>query len=799
MVRGLQRNWITGAAILSGVLAASLAWLTASGNLPTTFAQEKQPPGGTNVLPPPEPPFKGTIGQSYKDSKEDFPPPVKAPAGAPNIVLILLDDVGFGHTSTFGGPIQTPNFDKLAANGARYNRFHTTGICSPSRVALLSGRNHHQCGVGTITELCSGYPGYTGIWSSRCASVAEVVRQHGYSTAAFGKWHQTPVWETTSTGPFDRWPTSKGFESFYGFHGGETSQYDPNLFRNTTPVEAPWKAEKGYHLDQDLADEAIRWMRSQRSVAPDKPFFLYYATGSAHSPIHGPKEWADKYKGQFDQGWDKLREETFERQKKLGVIPADTKLTRRHKEIPSWESQSADAKRLLAREMEVFAGFLSHTDHQVGRVLDHVASLPDADNTLIIFIAGDNGPSGEGGMVGALDSMQAQNGFPNTVEHQLKHIDQWGRHGTDPHIAVPWAWAASTPFGWMKRVPSHLGGTRNPMVVAWPKRMQQQGTVRSQFLHLVDVAPTICDAIGIPFPDSVNGVNQTPLAGVSFLKSITDAKAPETRTTQYFEVGGHRAIYHEGWMASARHGVPWELIGSTGNFDKDQWELYDLANDFSQSNDLAAKQPDKLKALQTLFEREAKKYDVFPLDDRAVERIGNPLQPSLIRGKDKFIYYPGAVRIMEANSPPTKMRSHTITAEVEIPKDGAEGVVVACGGPAGYTLYIKGGKLVYEYNLFGMERYTITSSQEVPTGKATLRFEYDQQGKELGTGGVGRLLIDGKKVGEGKLEKQVPFVFSASETLDVGMDLGTTVSEVYRDKRPFAFTGKVEKVTFELK
>ncbi|MCI0333125.1 MAG: arylsulfatase [Planctomycetes bacterium] len=750
-------------------------------------------------LPTPAPPFKGTIGKTYKDSKEDFPTPVKAPAGAPNIVLILLDDVGFGHTSTFGGPIQTPNLDKLAARGARYNRFHTTAICSPTRAALLSGRNHHQCGVGTITELCSGYPGYTGIWSSRCACIAEILRQFGYSTAMFGKWHLTPVWETSPIGPFDRWPSGRGFEYSYGFHGGETSQWEPNLFRNTTPVEAPAKAEQGYHLDRDLADEAIGWIRKHQSVAPEKPYFAYYATGSAHAPIHGPKQWADKYKGKFNQGWDRLREETFERQEKLGVIPANAKLTPRHKEIPSWESRSPDEKRLLAREMEVFAGFLSHTDHQIGRLLDYVASLPDADNTMIMFIVGDNGPSGEGGMVGALDAMQAQNGYPDTVERQLKKLAEWGGPGTEPHIAVSWAWAASTPFGWMKRVPSHLGGTRNPMIVVWPKQIKDNQAVRSQFLHVIDVAPTICDAVGIQYPDSVNGVKQTPLAGVSFLKTFADPKAPEVRTTQYFEVGGHRAIYHKGWMASARHGVPWELIGSLGNFDRDKWELYDLSKDFSQADDLAAKQPDKLKALQLLFDAEAKKYDVFPLDDRAVERVGNPLQPSLIRGKTKFVYYPGAVRITEANAPPTKMRSHSITAEVEIPKEDAEGVVVACGGPAGYTIYVKGGKLIYEYNLFGLERYTITSSQDVPTGKVTLGFEYEQQGKEPGSGGVGRLYVDGKKVGEGKLEKQIPFIFSASESLDIGMDLGSTVSHVYHDERPFAFSGKIEKVTFELK
>jgi arylsulfatase len=784
---------------LGALTGASLAWLTLSGALPTTFAQEKQPPGGSNVLPPPEPPFKGKIGESYKDSKEDFPAPVKAPAGAPNIVLIMLDDVGFGHTSTFGGPIQTPKLDKLAARGARYNRLHTTAICSPTRAALLTGRNHHQCGVGTITELCSGYPGYTGIWPNRCASIAEILRQNGYSTAMFGKWHLTPVWETSAVGPFDRWPTGKGFEYFYGFHGGETSQWQPNLYRNTTPVEAPGKAEQGYHLDKDLADEAIRWIRQQQSVAPDKPFFTYYATGSAHAPIHGPKQWADKYKGKFDQGWDKLREETFERQKKLGVIPPDTKLTPRPKEIPSWESQTADAKRLYGREMEVFAGFLAHTDDQIGRLLDYVASLPQADNTMIIFIVGDNGPSAEGGMVGALDAMQAQNGYPDTVERQLKKLDQWGEHGTEPHIAVPWAWGGSAPFAWMKRVPSHLGGTRNPMVIVWPKQIKDTQAMRSQFLHVIDVAPTICDAVGIPYPDSVNGVKQTPLAGVSFLKTFADPKTPEVRTTQYFEVGGHRAIYHEGWIACARHGVPWELIGSIGNFDKDRWELYDLTKDFSQADDLATRHPDKLKELQALFVVEAKKYDVFPLDDRAVERVGNPLQPSLIRGKTKFVYYPGAVRITEANSPPTKMRSHSITAEVDIPKGGAEGVVVACGGPAGYTLYIKEGKLIYEYNLFGLERYTITSNQDVPTGKVTLAFEYEQQGKKLGEGGVGRLSIDGKQVGKGKLEKQIPFIFSASETLDVGMDLGTTVSRDYHAQRPFAFTGKIEKVTFELK
>jgi arylsulfatase A-like enzyme len=755
------------------------------------------------ALPLPTPAFKGKIGKTFETSSQDFPQPTQAPKGAPNVVVILLDDVGFGHPGTFGGPIPTPNLDKLASAGLRYNRFHTTAICSPTRAAVLTGLNHHQVGFGTIAELSTGYPGYDSVWPLEAVTVAEVLKQNGYSTAAWGKWHNTPDWETSPIGPFKRWPTGLGFEYWYGFHGGETSQWEPQLFRNETPVEPPKRPEQGYHLTEDITDDAISWVHRQKSIAPDKPFFIYFAPGAAHAPLHAPKEWIDKFKGQFDQGWDKVREETISRQKKLGVIPTDTTLTPRPKEIEAWDSLSPEAKRLYARHQEVYAGFLAHADYHVGRLLDAIKALPDANNTMIIYIAGDNGPSAEGSLTGTLNNMMTQSGIPDTVARQLPMIDEIGGPQHENHYPVGWSWAGSSPFQWMKRVPSHFGGTRNGMVVSWPARINDKGGLRTQFHHVVDIVPTIYEAAGVTAPTKVDGIAQTPIAGVSMLYSFNDAVAPGTRHTQYFETGGHRAIYHDGWVATAFHGVPWELSGSVGNFDADKWELYNIDKDFSEANDLAAKEPDKLKELQSLFDEEARKYDVYPLDDRFVERAINPERPSVVRGRTTFSYSAGTTRIPEGSAPPIYQHSHKITANIVVPDSKTEGVIIATGGgSAGYSLFVKGGKVIYEYNFFGRATYRVVSTLPLPTGDVEVVLDYTQKPFKPfleSTGGPARLFINGKPAGEGEIANVTPGRFSATETLDIGMDLGSTVSADYRDKAPFAFTGTIKNVTVDLK
>jgi len=789
---GTRGRWL-GLAVLA-VLVAGIAWSAAVG-----VAGEEEGADPTS-LPTPLPPFKGKIGKTYEDSEQDYPQPVQAPEGAPNVVVILIDDLGFGHPSTFGGPIPTPALDSLAAGGIVYNRFHTTAICSPTRAALLTGRNHHQCATGTITELSTGYPGYHSVWPRSCASVAEVLKGHGYSTAAWGKWHNTPDWETSPIGPFERWPTGLGFEYWYGFQGGETSQWYPQLFRNTTPMEPPKTPEEGYHITEDLTDDAIAWLKRQASIAPDKPYFMYFATGATHAPLHAPEEWIAKYEGKFDQGWDKVREETLARQKALGMVPESTKLTPRPKEIPGWDGLSDDAKRLYARHQEAFAGFLAHTDYHVGRLLAAIRALPGGENTLVFYVAGDNGPSAEGSLTGTTNNMMTQNGLPDTVESQIHEIGEIGGPKHENHYPVGWAWAGSSPFQWMKRVPSHFGGTRNGLVVSWPKRIAPDGKVRSQFHHVIDIVPTIYEVVGIPAPTRVNGIAQQEMAGTSMQYSFGDADAPGTRTTQYFETGGHRAIYHDGWVAAAFHGVPWELTGSK-DFAKDKWELYNIEEDFSEAVDLADQYPEKVKELQAIFDREAEKYGVFPLDDRFAERAVNPERPSVTRGRTEFVYASGTTRVPEGSAPPIYQRSHRVTCAVDVPAEGGDGVLVAEGGSSGgYTLYVRDGKLVYEYNFFGKERYKVESKASLPSGQAEIAFEYVQGPVEEGNpaaGGTITLLVNGEPVGSGELGHVVPARFSATETLDVGMDLGSTVSETY--VAPFSFPGQIRLVTFQLK
>ncbi|MFV0301238.1 MAG: arylsulfatase [Paracoccus sp. (in: a-proteobacteria)] len=779
-----------------------LAVFLAAGMLLAAPVQAQDVPTDGSVLPLPPPAFKGTIGKSFADSTQDYPQPVTPPEGAPNVVLILIDDLGYGQPGTFGGPVPTPAMDALAEDGLRFTRMHTTAICSPTRAALLTGRNHHEVGFGTITELSTGFPGYNSLWPRSTASIAEMLKDNGYSTAAFGKWHNTPDWETSPIGPFEHWPTGLGFEYWYGFQGGETSQWEPQLFRGTTPVEPDRRPEDGYNLNVDLTDDAIAWINRQQSISPDKPFFVYFAPGAVHAPLHVGPDWIGKFAGQFDQGWDKVREETLARQKELGVVPENTVLTARPEEIEAWDALDDDARRLYARHQEVFAGFLAQTDFELGRLIDAVHALPDSDNTLIILIAGDNGPSAEGSLTGTLNNIMTQNGIPDTVAGQLPEIDRIGGPDHENHYPVGWAWAGSAPFQWMKRVPSHFGGTRNGMVISWPARITDNGGIRSQFHHVVDVAPTILEAAGLMEPKIVNGAEQLPIEGVSMEYTFADANAPGTRHTQYFETGGHRAIYHDGWVAASFHGAPWLLTGSVG-FDDNQWSLYNIDEDFSESKDLAAENPEKLEELKKLFDEEAAHNEVFPLDDRFAERVRNPERPSFIRGKTSFSYAPGTVRIPEGNAPPIYQASHVITAEIEIPEGGAEGVILAEGGASGgYALFLEKGVPVYEYNFFGQESYRVAGSTALAPGRHTIVLDYRQQPFEPGkdvTGGPATLSVDGTEVARGDVARVVPARFSATETLDIGMDLGATVSKSYREQAPFAFTGSIEKVSFEMK
>lgn len=766
-----------------------------------TMASAQDAPRDGSVLPLPPAPFGGVITETFEGSTQDYPQPVTPPEGAPNVVVIIIDDLGFGQPGTFGGPVPTPTLDALAEEGLRFTRFHTTAICSPTRAALLTGRNHHQSGFGTISELSTGYPGYNSIWPRSSGTIAEILKDHGYSTAAFGKWHNTPDWETSPMGPFDRWPTGLGFEYWYGFQGGETSQWEPQLFLNTTPVEPGLRPEEGYHLNIDLVDHAISWIDRQNSIAPDKPFFLYFAPGAVHAPLHVSEDWIDRFAGDFDQGWDAVREETLARQKQLGIVPEATDLTPRPAEIEAWDGLGVDEKRLFARHQEVFAGFLAQTDHEIGRLIERVQTMPEADNTLIVLIAGDNGASAEGSITGTLNNVMTQNGIPDTVEAQLAMIDEIGSSPAhENHYPVGWAWAGSSPFQWMKRVPSHFGGTRNGMIVSWPAQISDTGGIRTQFHHVVDIAPTILEAVGISEPRVVNGVDQTPMTGVSMGYSFSDADAPGTRLTQYFETGGHRALYHDGWVAASFHGVPWELSGSIG-FDDSVWELYNIEEDPAQANDLAAENPEKLAELQAIFDEEARKFDVYPLDDRFAARLTNSERPSVTRGRSSFTYAPGTTRIPEGSAAPVYQRSHTITAEIEVPEGGASGVLIANGGSsAGYTLYLEDGIPVYEFNFFGRDVYRVAGDAPLAPGPHTITMIYEQQpfeGTDV-TGGTATLLVDDTVVGSGEIAQVVPSRYSATETLDIGMDLGATVSPAYREEAPFAFTGSIEQVSVEL-
>jgi arylsulfatase len=749
------------------------------------------------VLPKPEAPFQGKIGRTVKDSTPDFPRGVEAPAGAPNVLLILTDDVGFGASGTFGGPIQTPNFQRIADAGLRYNMFHTTALCSPTRAALITGRNHHTNASGVITEMATGYPGYNSLIPRSSGSVGQGLRENGYNTSWFGKMHNVPDWMSSQAGPFDLWPSGLGFEYFYGFIGGDSDQWHPALYENTKPIE-PYLGNPKYILDRDLADKAITWMRMQHALAPNKPWFLYYATGTAHAPHHAPQEWIARYKGQFDQGWDKVREETLARQIKLGIVPANTQLTKRPDEIPAWDSLSPDHKRLYARMMEVYAGALSHADYQIGRLLDAVQESGQLENTLVIFIMGDNGASAEGSLQGTTNEVGTNaNGVTESLPYLLSMMDQLGGPTTYNHYPVGWAHAMDSPMQWTKQVASHFGGTRNGMVISWPARIKAGGGIRSQFSHIIDVVPTIYEATGITPPTVMDGVQQKPLEGVSLVYTFADADAPTRHSTQYFELVGNRAIYKDGWMASTTPlRLPWVTSGFEPNPDDFKWELYNISEDFSQANNLVEKNPSKLKELQDAFDVEAKKYNVYPLDSSFVSRIDPAIRPSLTRGRTEFTYYPGMVRIPEGSAPNFKNKSWVIAAEVTIPENGSNGVLATIGGHfGGWALLMQDSKprFVYAFSNQAEHKFQITSDQPVPAGDHVVRFSLKYDGGGIGKGATGTLFVDGKPVAEGRIPRTIPIRFSLDETFDIASDTGTPVVQDYADKMPFVFTGTLKK------
>lgn len=760
--------------------------------------QEASTTGTTQVLPYPDFHFKGSIGRTIDESDPpEFPQPVRPPQGAPNIVYILIDDAGYGQFGTFGGQVQTPGLDSVAASGLRYTRFHTTALCSPTRAALLTGRNHHSTGTGVITEAATGYDGYTGIIGKNVGTIAEVLRQHGYATAWFGKNHNTPDWETSQVGPFDRWPSGLGFDYFYGFMGGDMDQWQPTLYENHELV--PRSTDPNYILTPDLVDHAIAWLRRTRSVAADKPYFLYMSTGATHAPHHVSPQFLEKYQGKFHQGWDKYREETFARQKKLGVVPENAVLTPRPKELPAWDSLSADQKKLFSRMMEVFAAFTDETDHEMSRLLELVRSLPDADNTLIFYEVGDNGASAEGGLVGLLNENSFFNNVPESLEDNLKHMDELGGPKHFNHFPAGWAWAMNTPFQWTKQIASHLGGVRNPVAISWPARIKDKGGVRHQFHHVIDIAPTIYEACGIQFPDILNGVAQKPIEGVSMLYSFDKADAPDRRRTQYFEMFINRALYHDGWWAASRVNIPWEGSAKAANPDTATWELYNLEEDFTQANDLASSNPQKLRDLQDMWWSEAARYSVLPLDGRKTERLNGELQgrPSLAGKRNSFTYYPGTEGLPAGSAPNVLNKSFTVTAEIENDTDQPEGAIFSLGGgDGGYGLYVLDGKPVFAGNFLSRSIARAASESALPKGAVKVRGEFKYDGDGMGKGGTLSLFVNDKKVADARLEQTQAITLGLGGTLDIGIDTGSPVDDAYTP--PFSFNGKIEQVTVEL-
>jgi arylsulfatase A-like enzyme len=780
-------------------LRLAAAWLSASLLSPfltssTIHAQE--------VLPRAEAAFTGKIGLTYKDS-EAVKPQLKVPAtfglkDAPNVLIVLIDDCGYGQMGTFGGGIPTPAMDRIANNGLRFTRFHTTALCSPTRAALLTGRNHHSVGSGVIGEAGTGFPGYSGIIPNSAATFAEVLREYGYANAWFGKNHNIPDWETSLVGPFDRWSEGLGFDYFYGFVGGDTDQYHPALVENRSRIEPPATNEDGspYHFTTDIADKAIRTIRASKAVAPQRPFFVYFATGATHAPHQVPQDWIAKFKGKFDGGWDKYREETFARQQRMGIVPKTATLTPRPASLPAWNSLPESEKKVYARMMEVFAAFTAHTDYEVGRLLDSIEEMGELDNTLVLYMAGDNGSSAEGGINGLLNEMTFFNGIPEPLDAKLAAIDSLGSDKHYNHFPAAWAWAMDTPFQWTKQIASHFGGTRNGLAVSWPKGIKARGEIRDQFHHVIDIAPTILDVVGVEAPASFNGVAQKPIEGVSMAYAFDDAKAEDRRTTQYFEMLGNQGIYHDGWMASAVRGVPWLSENSPADLLAMPWELYHIDEDFTQAHDVAKENPEKLDSMVKLFFAEAAKYNVLPLDDRKTERLNVDNRPSLTAGRTSFTY-PNLLRLPEGASPDLKHKSHTITANVVIPGPGAEGILVTQGGRfAGFGLLVKDGKLVYHYNLAGVNRYTIESTKRIPSGEVALKAVYASDADKPFAGATVTLFANDQLIGKGRVEKSIPNRVTLDETFDVGFDTGTPVMEGY--EMPFQFTGKLNTVAIEL-
>jgi len=773
-------------------------------------------------IPPPPMPFGGVIKESVKDSTPYWPPRVVAPKGAPNILLIMTDDQGYGISSTFGGVIPTPAMDRVAKAGLRYTQFHSTALCSPTRAALITGRNHHTVGAGVVGELATGYAGYDSIIGPEHATIGEILKENGYATSWFGKEHNTPTFQYSLAGPYDQWPSGMGFEYFYGFMGGETDQWTPYLFRDHTQI-FPWIGRKDYNLTTDMADEAVKYLHSMNAVAPDKPFFLYYVPGGTHSPHQPTKEWIAKIHAMhlFDNGWEKLRDTIFANQKKLGVIPPDTQLTPwpdgqaalGGAKLPRWDSLSLIQKKLYIRQAEVFAAYAAYTDYEIGRVIQEVQDQGKLDNTIIIYICGDNGTSPEGTLEGTYNTLTAYNGILTIPEPlQLLHYEDWGSDKTYPHMAVGWTWAFDTPFKWTKQVASHFGGTRQGMAISWPGHISDVGGIRTQFHHIIDIVPTLLEATGIKAPELVNGIPQKPIEGVSMAYTLDPAaagpNAPSKHETQYFEMVGNRAIYHDGWVAATTPPVaPWMLGATMPELGDYHWELYNIAKDYSENNDLAAQQPDKLKEMQALFLTEAGKYQVFPLDNSGFVRVLAP-KPSATAGKTEFTYTGVNAGIPFGNAPSILDKDYTITAEITVPKGGAEGMIVTLGGRfGGYGLYLLKGKPIFTYNLLDMERFRWEGGvggrvgadlfgRALAPGKHTLVFNFKYDGPGPGKGGTGVFTVDGKEMASKKIAHTIPLIMTVDETFDIGLDTGTGVDNSYQ--LPFKFTGTIDKLTIKL-
>jgi arylsulfatase len=763
----------------------------------------QDPSIGREILPIPDIPVRTEPALHAADSKAPPIHPLRPPAGAPNVLIVLIDDMGFGATSAFGGPCQMPTLERLAGGGLSYNRFHTTALCSPTRQALLTGRNHHSAEMGSVGEVATSMPGNTSVRPNSVATVAEMLRLNGYSTAAFGKMHQTPVWETSVSGPFDRWPTGDGFEKFWGFVAGETNQWEPTLHEGTTPVEPRATAAEGYHITEEQTDQAIAWAKAQKAMTPDKPFFIYMSFGATHAPHHVPEEWIEKYRGRFDEGWDTVRAETLANQIDKGLVPADTELTDRPPGVEAWDSLSDDQRTVGARLMETYAGFAEHTDFHTGRLIDALEEIDVLDDTIVIYIAGDNGASAEGGLDGTFNEIKALNGIPETVEEILPHLDEIGSPEAFNHYPVGWAHAMNAPYQWTKQVASHFGGTRNGMVLHWPNGIDATGEIREQFHHVIDIAPTLLEAAGLPQPYMVNGVAQKPIEGVAMNYTFDGADADDRHTTQYFEMFGNRGIYHRGWTAVTKHRTPWEMGEGAivPALADDVWELYDTTTDWSQARDLSAEMPEKLAELQQLFLIEAAKYNVFPIDDRTGERFNAAIagRPELQAGRKSMRLEPGMTHLMENTVLNVKNRSHTVTAKFDVPEGGADGVIIAQGGRfAGWALYVADGRISYCHNWFNTDYYYVKASEPLPTGDVTVQYQFDFDGGAPGAGGSGTLLVNGAIVAEGRVDRTVPFIFSADETMDIGRDTASPVTDDYPSGPANEFRGDLDWVQIDL-